>query len=103
MNGYLYMIRRNNKEIKFLCRGKSKQVFIKQPDLNDLMLEHKSQALLTAKENRIDWELYFEQGSIEKIVNNWLKKGKKFITNSFKPILREESVGRITKASSFEV
>ncbi len=97
MNCQLYLIKRDGSDIRFICPIQHESCFEKNPTISDAIIKD------LVHQNRMNWELYVEEGSIESIVEKWEKRGKKFKSNKHKPVIPAKTSNRtITKKISLK-
>lgn len=98
-NGYAYLLHRHSAKIRFLCSIECSE-FSRGVDPRKLKCDRVNISRIrnTFEENKFDWELCVENGTIEQIIEKWKSRGRKVLPGRHVPEIKPTLSGTaITK------
>ena len=87
--GYAYLLHRHSAKIRFLCPIECAE-FSRGIDPRKLKCDRANAGRIrnVFDENKLDWELCAESGSIEQIIENWKSRGRKILPGRHLPEIK---------------
>ncbi len=97
-NGFIYLIKRNKSDIKILYPIEIDKKISSPNPFTIIGEEILAKGIFeTIKLNKLEWESYAENGTVEQIIKNWNKLGAKIPVGKYHPIIRQNRTNTVSQ------